>query len=64
MSDEPQRIGQRLLDLCIGLLLASMALYGAVTILCAIWLYLCIAAAVIAATALLWWWVHTRYRGW
>jgi hypothetical protein len=64
MSDEPSRVGSRLLDLCLAVLLGAMALYGAVAILEAIWVYLCILAAVLAIVGLLWWLFHTRYRGW
>ncbi len=64
MSDEPQRLASRLVDVCVGVLLAAMALYGAVAIIRATWLYLCVISAVFAVSALLWWWINTRYRGW
>lgn len=64
MSREPERAGSRLADLCIGLLLACMALYGAVAILKAIWIYLCIFVAVVGLGVLLWRLLATRYRGW
>ena len=64
MSGEPERSGNRIVDLCVGLLLACMALYGAVAILKAIWIYLCILVAVIAVGVLLFRLVNARYRGW
>ena len=64
MSSEPERSGSRLVDLCVGLLLAAMALYGAVAILKAIWIYLCILVAVIVLGVLLFRLVNARYRGW
>lgn len=64
MSDEPSRLGSRLLDLCIAALLGAMALYGAVAILRSIWLYLCIALAVGAAIALVAGILMDRYWRW
>lgn len=64
MSGEPERSGGRITDLCVGLLLAAMALYGAVAILKAIWIYLCILVAVVAIGVLLVRVLNTRYRGW
>lgn len=61
---EPERTGSRLVDACAGLLLAAMALWGAVAILQAIWIYLCILAAVVGIGALIWRLINTRYRGW
>lgn len=64
MSREPEQAGGRFTDLCVGLLLASMALYGAVAIFRSIWIYLCILVAVVGLVALVWRLVATRYRGW
>lgn len=64
MTDEPERTGSRITDFCVGLLLACMALYGAVAILQAIWVYLCILVAVIGIGGFIWWRISTRYRGW
>ncbi|MGW5309739.1 hypothetical protein ACWEQ0_07665 [Nocardia thailandica] len=61
---DPGRIGSRLLDVCVGLLLAAMALYGAVSILKAIWVHLCIIAFVAGVGAFVWWRISTRFRGW
>lgn len=44
--------GSRLLDICLLALLGTMALYGAVVILSAIWIPLCIGMATVAAIAL------------
>ena len=62
--NEPERAGSRVVDACVGLLLACMALYGAVAILQAIWIYLCIIAFLVGAGALVWWRIARRYRGW
>ncbi len=64
MSREPERVGGRFADLCVGLLLASMALYGAIAILKAIWIYLCILLALVAIGAGLYRLINARYRGW
>ena len=59
MSSEPERTGSRFTDICVGLLLGCMALYGAVAILRAIWVYLCIIAFLIGVGALVWWRMNT-----
>lgn len=64
MDPDPMSIGSRILNACIAALLGAMALYGAVVILQAIWVYLCIGLAVAGVGALLWWWITTRCRGW
>ena len=46
------------------MLLAAMALYGAVSILKAIWMYLCIIAFVAGVGAFVWWRISTIFRGW
>lgn len=61
---DPGRIGGRVVDACVGLLLAAMALYGAISILQAIWLYLCIVVLVVGVGAFLWWRISSKYRGW
>lgn len=43
--NEPGRIGSRLVDACVGLLLAATALWGAVEIVEAIWRPLAITVA-------------------
>lgn len=64
MIGDPGRLGSRLFEACMAVLLASMALYGAVVILSAIWIYLCVGAAVIGVGFLIWLIVNARYRGW
>lgn len=64
MSTEPERTGSRFTDICVGLLLGCMALYGAVTILQAIWMYLCIIAFILGICVLVWWRISAKYRGW
>lgn len=64
MSIEPERTSSRLVDVCVALLLAAMALYGAVAILQAIWIYLCIVAFFVGVGMLAWWRISARYRGW
>lgn len=64
MADEPTRIGTRLLDACLAVLVASMALYGAVTIISAIWKPLCILLAVIGLVSAVLWIFVGRFRRW
>lgn len=64
MNSDPRRLLTRLFDACLMVLLAAMALYGAVVILQAIWIYLCVLGAVIGVGFLIWRIVSTRYRGW
>ena len=46
------------------MLLAAMALSGAVAIVRSIWLFLCIGLAVAVVSALAWRLLSSRYRGW
>lgn len=48
MSGDPGGVGGRLLNACIAVFLAAMALYGAVYILREIWVPLCITLATVA----------------
>lgn len=48
MSDGPGGLGSQLLNVCITILIAAMALYGAVYILREIWVPLCITLATVA----------------
>ncbi len=64
MNGEPERTGNRFLDVCVALLLGAMALYGAVQIIQAIWVWLCILVAIVGTAALTWKLLYTRYRGW
>lgn len=50
MSD-PGKMGGRLLDACFAILLSAMALYGAVAIIQGIWVFLCVALAVMVFAA-------------
>lgn len=61
MSDDPRAVGSRLLDLALAVFFASMALYGAVLILQAIWIWLCVGAAVVVSIGMLWWLLRTRF---
>lgn len=54
----------RLFGWCFMMLLAAMALSGAVAIVRSIWLFLCIGLAVAAVSALAWRLLSSRYRGW
>lgn len=64
MNNEPERTGSRVVDACVGFLIATMALYGAVAILRAIWIYLCIIAFLSGMGAFVWWRISSKYRGW
>lgn len=62
MSDnDPRALGGRILDLALTIFFAAMALYGAVLIVEAIWIWLCVAAAVISSAAAIWWILRTRF---
>ncbi|ACY20720.1 hypothetical protein Gbro_1438 [Gordonia bronchialis DSM 43247] len=64
MSDDPGGLASRLLNICVTVLVAAMALYGAVYILREIWVPLCITLATVVIVggggAL----VYRRFRGW
>ena len=62
--DDPESWGGRLLNCCLAILFAAMALYGAVAILKSIWLALCIGAAVVAIIAGVGWLIAHRIRRW
>lgn len=64
MSDEPRRVGEMLVNGCLGALIAAMALYGAVAIVSSIWVVLCVIAAVVAAGWLGIWLLVSKYRRW
>ena len=64
MSDEPARLGNRLLDFCLTILLAAMVLWGAVAVLRAIWAWLCVGLAVMGVLALSGWIIWRRFRRW
>ncbi|MEI2671067.1 MAG: hypothetical protein V9G13_08035 [Marmoricola sp.] len=62
MSDnDPRALGGRILDLALAIFFAAMALYGAVLIVQAIWIWLCVGAAVFSSTAAIWWILRTRF---
>ena len=63
-DNSPQRLASRVFDLCVGTLLAAMALYGAVKLIQAIWLPLCIGAGVVIVTATLIALIRSRYQRW
>lgn len=64
MSDGPRRILGTLLDGCVALLLAAMALWGALEIIRAIWVCLCILLAVVGICGLIGWIVLRKFRRW
>lgn len=60
---DPKKLLGRIVSGCFAVLLGAMALYGAVTILEAIWLPLCLLVFVTAASIGLWVGFR-RWRGW
>ena len=60
-SSDSRALGGRLLDLALTVFFVAMALYGAVFILQAIWVWLCVGAAVTASIAAVWWILRARY---
>jgi len=63
-QDNPGSWVGRLFGWCLLVLLAAMALYGAVAIVRSIWLFLCIGLAIVAISAVVWRLLLSRYRGW
>ncbi|WP_454163007.1 hypothetical protein [Gordonia iterans] len=61
---EPDRTGSRFIDFCVGLLVASMALYAAVAIIESIWIWLCGIALLVGVGFLIWRAFASKYRGW
>jgi len=62
-QDNPGSWVGRLFGWCLLVLLAAMALYGAVAIVRSIWLFLCIGLAIVAISAVVWRLLLSRYRG-
>lgn len=63
-QDNPGSWVSRLFGWCLLVLLAAMALYGAVAIVRSIWLFLSIGLAVATVIAAVWRLLLSRYRGW
>ena len=63
-QEDPGTWVGRLFGWCFMVLLAAMALYGAVAILRSIWLFLCIGLGAAAVLWLTWSLISRRYRGW
>lgn len=62
MSDHDTRaLGGRILDLALAIFFAAMALYGAVLIVQAIWVWLCIGAVMVVSMSIIWWILRTRF---
>lgn len=60
----PRRASDRLLEICGSLLLSAMALYGAVCIIEAIWLPLCLLALAGLTGGGLAVWLWRRFHNW
>lgn len=60
MSDRDRSYASRLFDLCIGILLAAMALYGAVQVVKAVWVPISIGAFVVVSTFAIGWLIWVR----
>lgn len=63
-SENPGSWAGRLFGWCLLVLLAAMALYGAVAIVRSIWLFLCIGLAAAVFLGMVWALFSRRYRGW
>lgn len=64
MSGDPGGFGGRLLDTCITVLVAVMALAGAIYILREIWVPLCITIVIVVIVGSTCALVYRRFRGW
>lgn len=64
MSGDSGGVGGRLLNTSMGLLLAAMALYGAIAIVQSIWVPLCIVVAIVVTIGGVGWAIHRRIRRW
>ncbi|GAC50995.1 hypothetical protein [Gordonia aichiensis] len=64
MSDGPGGLGGRFLNLCVTVLVAMMALYGAIYIMREIWIPLCITLATITIVGTGAVFLYRRFRGW
>jgi hypothetical protein len=62
--EEPGRTGSRLVDACIGVFVASVALYGAVKLIQAVWVWLAVLIFIGAALAGITWVILARFRRW
>lgn len=62
-ESDPSRLLDKVVGACAAILVGAMALWGAVEILKAIWLPLCLLAFVLASGAGLWLGFR-RWRGW
>ncbi len=62
MSDYHRGYASRVFDFCVGTLLAAMALYGAVQVIAAVWVPLCITVFVVAVVAFTIWFCFVRAR--
>lgn len=64
MSGDSGGVSGRLLNASLGLLLAAMALYGAIAIIQSIWVPLCIVLAIVVTIGGVGWVIHRRIRRW
>jgi hypothetical protein len=64
VSREGDRFASRVFDFCVGILLAAMALAGAVMVIRAIWVPLCITLLVALALGGGLWFFMMRLRRW
>ena len=65
MSDrEPERLMDRFVGFCSAILLGSMALYGAISIVESVWVPLCVAIAIALAVGITVWLIVRNTRRW
>ncbi|AKU18193.1 hypothetical protein [Luteipulveratus mongoliensis] len=62
-DSNPTRLLDRAVGACTAVLIGAMALYGAVQIICAVWVPLCIGALILGGLGG-GWLVARRTRGW
>jgi hypothetical protein len=64
VSTEPERSTRRVADACFAVFLGTMALYGAVAIIKAIFVWLCFGVLLALVALAIWRVAANRYRGW
>ncbi len=63
-SNDPPKWADQFVGACIGVLVGSLALYGAVLVIQHIWVWLCVSLLTGSGIACLVWWLRRRAGRW